>query len=111
MYRPFDRTECSLEIDMARRRAESNSNDERQVRPAELVVRSDELLYAIPDPDDPSVSRYFVSDEDAAAFFGPDSVERALALAGAWADLDWDYAERELYRIGHSNPPSPILSE
>ena len=81
---------------MARRRAENDANEERQRRAAGLVVRSAELLDAIPDSDEPSISRYFASDDDADEFFGPDSVERAPALAGAWADLDWDEAEVSL---------------
>ena len=29
------------------------------------------------------------------------SIQKALALAGSWSDLDWDVVERELYRIRH----------
>lgn len=89
---------------MARRRPE------RQPVPY-LVARKGQPLIAIPDPDEPGTTYYFVSEEDARAFVGPDATKRALALAGVWSDLDWDEAERELYRIGHETPPTPPISE
>ena len=100
-----------LEIVMAQRQKKGNVEKDRDGRPIGLVDHSYEPLYAIPDPDDPAVIRFFSSDEDADAFYGPESVERALSLAGAWSDLDWDEVERELYRIGHSTPPSTPFSE
>ena len=38
-----------------------------------------------------------------------EDIQAALDLAGAWSDLDWDDMEAELYRIGHSTPPSPPI--
>ena len=37
------------------------------------------------------------------------NVERALAAAGSWADLDNDEVLDDLDRIRHANPPSPPL--
>lgn len=40
-----------------------------------------------------------------------EDVEGALALAGAWKDLeDWEEVEAELDRIRHSSPPSAPLN-
>lgn len=36
---------------------------------------------------------------------------RALALAGAWSDLNWDEMEADLDRIRHQTPPSPPFTE
>jgi len=38
-------------------------------------------------------------------------IEDALGAIGSWSDLDWDDLERELYRIGHENPPTPPIDE
>lgn len=99
------------EFNVAQRQGKHNVADDVEDGSCGLVVHGDGPLYAIPDPDDPTVTRYFSTDEEADAYFGPESVDRALALAGVWSDLDWDEAERELYRIGHSTPPSTPLPE
>jgi hypothetical protein len=39
----------------------------------------------------------------------PRNIQDALALAGAWSDLNWDDMETELDRIRHSNPPTPPI--
>jgi hypothetical protein len=33
--------------------------------------------------------------------FSSRSIQKALDLAGAWSDMDWDVVEQELYRIRH----------
>jgi hypothetical protein len=53
---------------------------------------------------------YFTDDADIAGATTPDGIERALNLFGAWSDLDWDEAEAELDRIGHTNPPTPPIT-
>jgi hypothetical protein len=55
------------------------------------------------------VVRYFVDQAAADAAVTDEDVKRALQLAGAWSDLDWDEVEAELYRIGHEAPPSPPI--
>jgi predicted nucleotidyltransferase len=39
-----------------------------------------------------------------------DGIRRALALAGAWSDLDWDETLEELDRIRHQTPGTSELS-
>ncbi len=39
------------------------------------------------------------------------SIHKALALAGAWADLDWEEMEQELYRIHHESEPTPPITD
>ena len=34
-------------------------------------------------------------------------IERALALARAWSDLEWDKMEAEFERMRHSSAPMP----
>lgn len=55
--------------------------------------------------------RYFVDEAAADAATSDDVTEAALAMIGAWSDLDWDDMERELYRIGHENPPMPPIDD
>jgi tRNA(fMet)-specific endonuclease VapC len=74
-----------------------------------LVAREGQPLIAIPDPDEPGTTYYFVSEEDAKAFIGPGATERALALAGVWSDLDWDEMVEALDRIRHESKPTPPI--
>ena len=76
-----------------------------------LIVASGEPLIGIPfEEDGRVVVKYFCSEEEADKATAADSPEGALALAGAWADLDWDDMERELDRIRHESPPSAPIS-
>ena len=52
---------------------------------------------------------YFTSHEDADAYVNEERTLKALAVAGAWSDMDWEEMERELWRIRHESPPSPPL--
>ncbi|HEX5502925.1 MAG TPA: hypothetical protein VFW96_09900, partial [Thermomicrobiales bacterium] len=75
-----------------------------------LVAADDQPLIAIPfEEDGRVVVRYFVDEAAADAATSDDVTEAALAMIGAWSDLDWDDMERELYRIGHENPPTPPI--
>jgi len=47
---------------------------------------------------------YVADEEQLYELPGQAGIERALSLAGAWSDLDWEEAEVELDRIRH--PPS-----
>jgi hypothetical protein len=74
-----------------------------------LIVRDDlPLIGVIVREDGEDVTHYFV-DETEAEVAVPDSVQRALSLAGAWADMDWNSALEELERIGHESPPTPPI--
>lgn len=55
------------------------------------------------------VVRYYTSLEDAAADITDEDVQRALALQGAWSDLDWDEMVAELDRIRHESQPTPPI--
>jgi hypothetical protein len=56
------------------------------------------------------VVRYFTLEQDADRVLVEDTTQAALALAGAWSDLDWDELEQALNRIRHESPPSPPLA-
>jgi hypothetical protein len=54
---------------------------------------------------------YYTSDAAADAALPDAAVQRALDLAGAWADLDSEEARAELDRIRHQSPPTPPADE
>ena len=84
----------------------------RRTQPQSLVLDARQALVAIPlEEAGREVVRYFPDEEPAEAATSDQSVQRALALAGAWSDLDWDEMERELHRIGHEAPPTPPLDK
>ena len=75
-----------------------------------LIVRKDEELIAIPmELDGEEVTCYFVDDAEDAGAPSDASLERALSLAGAWSDLDWNEMARELDRIRHESKPTPPI--
>ncbi len=74
--------------------------------PAGLV---DEPIISIPDRDDPTNWRHFYTEEAADAYAGREGIERALALAGAWSDLDLDETLDALDRIRHESVPTPPI--
>jgi hypothetical protein len=76
------------------------------------VVPGNQELIAIPDEiDGQAVVRYLTSDEEADAAFGPDSIAEALALFGAWSDLNWEETVEALDRIRHESKPTPPIDE
>ena len=84
----------------------------RSPRPQSLVADEHQPLIAIPLEEAGRAVMRYVSDDAATDAAMPRSVtEEALAAIGAWDDLDWDEMERELYRIGHENPPTPPIEE
>ena len=75
-----------------------------------LVIRGDQPLIGIPSEEDGQpATRYFADEEEADRVLGQDGVRRALSAIGAWSDLDWDQAERELDRIRHESTPTPPI--
>jgi prevent-host-death family protein len=77
-------------------------------QPTSLLVRGDQpLVGVVVHEGDQEFTRYS-TDDGAADVAG---IERALALAGAWADLDWDEAEAELDRIRHESQPTPPITD
>ncbi len=72
----------------------------QQKAPQSVRIGNEEPLFAIPSKDGLTTEYYF-SEEEADAATGPVAIAEALALAGAWSDLDWDAAEAEFDRIRH----------
>jgi len=56
------------------------------------------------------VVHYFTQEVDADRVLVEDTTQEALALAGAWKDLEWDELEQALDRIRHESPPTPPLA-
>ena len=75
-----------------------------------LVQDGGPLIGIFVDEDGREAVRYFSSEEAADQAIPSGATEEALALAGAWRDLDWDTLARELDRIRHESPPSPPIS-
>ena len=65
-------------------------------------------LYIVPSADG-LTEQYFFSDEEADAAATPEVIARALALAGAWSDLDADAMLAALERIRHESVPTPPI--
>lgn len=80
---------------------------ERQHR--SLKVGPGEPLIAIPAEDGGTI--YYTSEEAARADRTDETLQRALDLAGAWSDLDWDAAMDALDRIRHESGPSAPFTE
>ncbi|HET8631962.1 MAG TPA: hypothetical protein VFL91_31435 [Thermomicrobiales bacterium] len=77
-----------------------------------LVLDERLALVAIPTDEGGRALVRYVADEETTEPEADDrSIREALALAGAWSDLDWDEMERELDRIGHEAPPTPPIDE
>ena len=72
-----------------------------------LIAQPDQPLIGVIDSRGGEVSvRYFTGDGTDATS-DAESIQRALDLAGAWNDLDWAGAERELDQIRHESVPTP----
>ncbi len=56
------------------------------------------------------VVHYFAEDFEADAASSRYGVQEALALAGAWSDLNWDDIEKGLDSIRHESQPTPPFS-
>jgi hypothetical protein len=85
---------------------------ERRPEQASLVVESDQPLIAVPlEENGRAVEQYFVEQPLSDVAGSEQSIQEALSLGGVWSDLDWEDMERELYRIGHENPPTPPIDE
>lgn len=75
-----------------------------------LVASSGAPLIGVPAVDgDREIVRYVTDPTALDAAEREHGIQRALALAGAWSDLDWTEAEADLDRIRHGNPPTPPI--
>jgi hypothetical protein len=74
-------------------------------------VSSKQPLLAIPfEHKGQVVVRYFTSEQEARAAV-PNTVKRAIALAGAWSKLDSDEVLVELDEIRHAGKPTPPVDD
>ena len=74
-----------------------------------MSALDDEPIISIPDRDDPTRWHNFYTEEDADAYAGREGIERALAAAGAWSDLDYDEMLDAVDRIRHASVPTPPI--
>jgi hypothetical protein len=75
-----------------------------------LEARPDQpLIGVIVQQDGQEVVRYFVDEATADAALPDEAVHGALALAGAWSDLDFDEMLDALDRIRHESTPTPPI--
>jgi hypothetical protein len=76
-----------------------------------LVVAADRpLVGVLVEEDGRQIVRYFAGDRSAASPSGSEeSLQAALAVIGAWSDLDWDDFSLELDRIRHESKPTPPI--
>ncbi len=84
--------------------------EKRAGRSAVLIVYPDQPLIGIPGREgDREVIRYFATEEEYEEQATSAGIQKALSLAGAWSDLDWDEMERALDRIRHESVPTPPI--
>jgi hypothetical protein len=77
-----------------------------------LTARPDQPLIGVPlEEDGQPVVRYFTDEDEADRALGDDSVQQALALIGAWKDIDSPDALDILDRIRHESKPTPPIDE
>jgi hypothetical protein len=55
------------------------------------------------------VVRYFIEEEAADAAVSQSATQKALAVIGAWSDLDWEETVAALDRIRHESKPTPLI--
>jgi hypothetical protein len=85
-------------------------NDREARSEQQLIIgREQALLGVIVRNGQEEMIRYFAADADGPPQPSASTVERALSLAGAWSDLDWDEMEAELDGIRHATPPTPPI--
>ena len=76
-----------------------------------MTVGPGQPLIGIPfDDNGQTVVHYFADEAEADAATSQRSLEDALVLAGAWADLDWEEAQVELERIRRGSSPTPPIT-
>ena len=73
-------------------------------------MTSNQPLISIPFQENgKEVIRYFSEEEVADKAVSDDTTRKALRLAGAWSDLDWEDMAKELDRIRHESKPTPPI--
>ena len=76
--------------------------------PRSLVVEDDQPLIGVFERQNGrDVVRYFADEESADETIPQSATQAALAVIGAWDDLDWDETIAALDRIRHESKPTP----
>jgi hypothetical protein len=79
-------------------------------RPPSFTIENNQPLIGIPFQErGKEIVRYFSEEEQADKAVSEDTTQKALSLAGAWSDLDWEDMERKLDRIRHESKPTPPI--
>lgn len=79
-------------------------------RPPSFTIASSQPLIGIPFQENgKEVIRYFSEEKVADKVVSEDATKKALSLAGAWSDLDFDEMIKELDRIRHESKPTPSI--
>jgi hypothetical protein len=76
-----------------------------------LISRRSQPLFGVilMTPDGNESVHYFNDEQVVDSAVKQSSLQKALSLAGAWRDLDWEAAEQELDRIRHQSQPTPAF--
>jgi hypothetical protein len=75
-----------------------------------LIAGPGQPLIGIPfEEDGRQFVRYFVGEADASTARSSQTIQAALAVIGAWSDLDWEETAAELDRIRHESTPTPPI--
>jgi hypothetical protein len=67
------------------------------------------LMGVIVQEGDEELVCYFTDEQDTDQAARQSRIQKALSLAGAWADLDWVDALDDLERIRHESRPAPPI--
>lgn len=79
-------------------------------RQPSFTLTSNQPLIGIPFQENgKEIIRYFSEEEVADKAVSEDATQKALSLAGAWSDLDWEDMAKELDRIRHESTPTPPI--
>jgi hypothetical protein len=82
---------------------------EQPVHHPTFIARGDQpLVGVITEEDGQEVVRYYTEDEPETSL-RKQQIQRALLLAGAWGDVDWDETVEALDRIRHESKPTPPI--
>lgn len=81
-------------------------------RPNSMIARTDQPLIGVPvRQNGHDLVRYVADENDLDKSSTQSSIDRAVALAGAWRDIDGDGMLDELDRIRHESKPTPPIDD
>ena len=68
------------------------------------------LIGVIAEEQGREVVRYFTEEQEVDKVMLQSTTQDAVALSGAWSDLEWDELEKALDSIRHESHPTPPFS-